>query len=63
MTASGAVHVTTQRRHYTGKDGRERVYETHLLRRPGGCGAFALEPRAGIAKGRRDKRAHALGYR
>jgi hypothetical protein len=25
--------VTTQRRHYTGKDGRERVYETHLLRR------------------------------
>ena len=33
MTASGAVHVTTQRRHYTGKDGRERVYETHLLRR------------------------------
>ena len=33
MTASTAVHVTTQRRHYTGKDGRERVYETHLLRR------------------------------
>jgi hypothetical protein len=32
-TGSGAVHVTTQRRHYTGKDGRERVYETHLLRR------------------------------
>jgi Transposase DDE domain len=31
--ASGAVHVTTQRRHYMGKDGRERVYETHLLRR------------------------------
>jgi hypothetical protein len=30
---SGAVHVTTQRRHYTGKDGQERVYETHLLRR------------------------------
>ncbi len=27
------VHVTTQRRHYTGRDGRERVYETHLLRR------------------------------
>ena len=27
------MHVTTQRRHYTGKDGRERVYETHLLRR------------------------------
>jgi len=25
--------VTTQRRHYTGKDGQERVYETHLLRR------------------------------
>ena len=25
--------MTTQRRHYTGKDGRERVYETHLLRR------------------------------
>jgi len=25
--------VTTQRRHYIGKDGRERVYETHLLRR------------------------------
>jgi hypothetical protein len=33
MTGSGAVHVTTQRRHYTGKDGGERVYETHLLRR------------------------------
>jgi hypothetical protein len=33
MTGSDAVHVTTQRRHYTGKDGRERVYETHLLRR------------------------------
>ena len=33
MNGSGAVHVTTQRRHYTGKDGRERVYETHLLRR------------------------------
>ncbi|MEO7942504.1 MAG: IS1634 family transposase [Marmoricola sp.] len=29
----GAVHVTTHRRHYTGKDGRETVYETHLLRR------------------------------
>jgi hypothetical protein len=28
-----AVHVTTQRRRYTGKDGRERTYETHLLRR------------------------------
>ncbi len=25
--------MTTQRRHYTGKDGQERVYETHLLRR------------------------------
>jgi Transposase DDE domain len=33
MMGSGAVHVTTQRRHYRGKDGRERVYETHLLRR------------------------------
>ncbi|HXZ72211.1 MAG TPA: IS1634 family transposase [Streptosporangiaceae bacterium] len=33
MASQGAVHVTTQRRHYTGKDGRERVYETHLLRR------------------------------
>src|SRR5215831_10161654 len=33
MAGSGAVHVTTQRRHYTGRDGRERVYETHLLRR------------------------------
>jgi hypothetical protein len=30
---STAMHVTTQRRHYTGKDGRERVYETQLLRR------------------------------
>jgi hypothetical protein len=30
---SGAVHVTTQRRHYTGTDGQQRVYETHLLRR------------------------------
>ncbi len=29
----GAVHLTTQRRHYTGKDGVERVYETILLRR------------------------------
>jgi Transposase DDE domain len=27
------MHVSTTRRHYTGKDGRERVYETHLLRR------------------------------
>ena len=25
--------MTTQRRHYTGKDGQQRVYETHLLRR------------------------------
>jgi len=33
MSGSGAVHVTTQRRHYTGKDGQQRVYETHLLRR------------------------------
>jgi DDE family transposase len=33
MSGSGAVHVTTQRRHYTGRDGQERVYETHLLRR------------------------------
>ena len=29
----GAVHVTTQRRHYVGKDGVPRVYETNLLRR------------------------------
>jgi hypothetical protein len=28
-----AVHITTQRRHYTDKDGQEKVYETHLLRR------------------------------
>lgn len=28
-----AVHVSTHRRHYTGKDGTERVYQTHLLRR------------------------------
>ena len=27
------MHVSTHRRHYTGKDGTERVYETHLLRR------------------------------
>jgi hypothetical protein len=27
------VHVTTQRRHYVGKDGQKRTYETHLLRR------------------------------
>src|SRR3989442_1974279 len=27
------MHLATTRRHYTGKDGRERVYETHLLRR------------------------------
>ncbi|TQC38927.1 transposase, partial [Rhodococcus sp. WS4] len=30
---SGAVHVATQRRRYTGKDGVEKVYESHLLRR------------------------------
>src|SRR5512144_1019966 len=29
----GAVHVTTHRRHYVGKDGVERDYATHLLRR------------------------------
>jgi hypothetical protein len=29
----GAVHVSTHRRHYIGKDGVERDYETHLLRR------------------------------
>jgi hypothetical protein len=29
----GAVHVTSHRRHYAGKDGRETIYETHLLRR------------------------------
>jgi hypothetical protein len=29
----GAVHVTSHRRHYVGKDGVERTYETHLLRR------------------------------
>ena len=28
-----AVHVSTHRRHYVGKDGVERDYETHLLRR------------------------------
>lgn len=27
------MHVTTHRRHYVGKDGEERTYETHLLRR------------------------------
>jgi hypothetical protein len=27
------MHVSTTRRHYVGKDGRERTYETHLLRR------------------------------
>ena len=27
------MHVTRQRRHYTGKDGVERVYESALLRR------------------------------
>jgi hypothetical protein len=27
------MHVATTRRHYVDKDGRERVYETHLLRR------------------------------
>ena len=27
------VHLTSHRRHYVGKDGVERVYETHLLRR------------------------------
>lgn len=27
------MHVSTTRRHYTGKDGLERNYETHLLRR------------------------------
>jgi DDE family transposase len=29
----GAVHVTTHRRHYVGKDGEQKTYETHLLRR------------------------------
>src|SRR2546429_253344 len=29
----GAMHLATTRRHYVGKDGQERVYETHLLRR------------------------------
>jgi hypothetical protein len=29
----GAVHVTSHRRHYAGKDGRETIYETHRLRR------------------------------
>ncbi|MGH9307685.1 MAG: IS1634 family transposase, partial [Acidimicrobiales bacterium] len=29
----GAMHVSTTRRHYVGKDGVERNYETHLLRR------------------------------
>src|SRR5664280_2281546 len=33
MVRDSSVHVTTQRRHYVGKDGVERVYETHLLRR------------------------------
>ena len=28
-----AVHVSTHRRHYVGKDGVARDYETHLLRR------------------------------
>ena len=28
-----AVHVTSHRRHYVNKDGQEKVYETHLLRR------------------------------
>src|SRR5664280_2897340 len=28
-----AIHVSTHRRHYVGKDGVERNYETHLLRR------------------------------
>ncbi len=27
------MHVATTRRHYVGKDGAERHYETHLLRR------------------------------
>ena len=29
----GAIHVTTHSRHYTGKDGVTRHYQTHLLRR------------------------------
>jgi hypothetical protein len=29
----GAMHVATTRRHYTAKDGQQRRYETHLLRR------------------------------
>ena len=34
MTKRGrAVHVSTHRRHYVGKDGVARDYETHLLRR------------------------------
>jgi hypothetical protein len=27
------MHVSTTRRHYVGKSGEERTYETHLLRR------------------------------
>ncbi len=30
---TGAVHLSTQRRHYVNKDGHEKIYETHLLRR------------------------------
>lgn len=33
MANDTPVHVTSHRRHYVGKDGVERVYETHLLRR------------------------------
>jgi len=33
QAVSGSMHVATTRRHYTGKDGTRRDYETHLLRR------------------------------
>jgi hypothetical protein len=33
LKRGSAVHVSTHRRHYVGKDGVERDYETHLLRR------------------------------
>ena len=29
----GAMYVSMHRRHYVGKNGRKRIYKTHLLRR------------------------------
>src|SRR5665647_3383953 len=45
----GAVHVSTHRRHYVGKDGVTRDYETHLLRRSHRPGGLVEVIRASLA--------------